>query len=396
MKNFKNYLPILALAFSSHLAQAQAPVSGPAAGNMGVVVAKGNGSISGIVVDAASQQPVGFATITLIDPQTGKALDGTLCDDKGKFTIPKLGAGNYRVDVSFIGYQAQSFDNVRLANNNSALNLGAIKISASAQALKEVRVEGQRAMIEEKVDRTVYNAENDASNRGGDASDVLRKVPMLSVDLDGNVSLRGSQNIRVLINNRPSTITAGSVADALKQIPADMIKSVEVITSPSAKYDAEGSGGIINIVTKKNTLQGGSLNIDTGVGLRGANLGLNGAYRVGKMGFSLGGFGRVGYNTHGSFENQQTTKINGVPFQTTLQNADTETNMMFGRYTFGWDYDINEKNYISSSVQYGLRNFNMQQDNLSSLRYNSENALTESSFRDVNSKNQGNNIDVNL
>ena len=111
----------------------------------------------------------------------------------------------------------------------------------------------------------------------------------------------------MLINNKPSTIVASSVADALKQIPADMIKQVEVITSPSAKYDAEGSAGIINIITKKNTLQGGTLNLDTGVGNRGANLALNGSYRQGKMGFTLGGFGRAMYNVKGGFSNTQTT-----------------------------------------------------------------------------------------
>ncbi|GAA4424882.1 outer membrane beta-barrel family protein [Pontibacter saemangeumensis] len=351
------------------------------------------GSITGTVVDAATQQPVPYATIALVNPTTNKPVDGTMADDKGKFTLEKVAGGTYKVAVSFIGYEAKTLD-IEVTDRNASVDLGKIAISSTAKALNEVVVEGQRAMIEEKVDRTVYNAENDLSNKGGDASDVLRKVPMLSVDLDGNVSMRGSQNIKVLINNRPSTITAGSVADALKQIPADMIKSVEVITSPSAKYDAEGSAGIINIVTKKNTLQGGSLNIDTGVGLRGANLGLNGSYRTGKMGFSLGGFGRMGYNTPGSFENVQTTIVDGVQ-NVVRQEAATDNNMMFGRYTFGWDYDINEKNYLNGSVQYGVRNWQANQDDLLSQRFQGG-SLLSSTLRDVETTDNSGTVDVNL
>src|SRR5205085_11717051 len=129
-----------------------------------------------------------------------------------------------------------------------------------------------------------------ATTKGGDATDVLKRVPMLTVDVDGNVSLRGSANVKVLINNKPSTISANSVADALKQIPADMIKTVEVITSPSSKYDAEGSAGIINIVLKKNTLEGIFFNADASAGTRGSTAGFTAEYRKRKMGFSFGAF----------------------------------------------------------------------------------------------------------
>jgi len=181
--------------------------------------------------------------------------------------------------------------------------------------------------------------------------------------------MRGSQNIQVLINNKPSTISANSVADALKQIPADQIKTVEVITSPSSKYDAEGSGGIINIITKKNTLQGLTLNVDASAGLRGSNLGLNGNYRKGKMGFSLGGFGRSNYNQPGSFNNDQSTYgvLNGergALLSSTNQKADTRLANAFGQYTLGWDYDIDKKNSLAASVKYGLRNNLNWQDNL--------------------------------
>jgi outer membrane receptor protein involved in Fe transport len=353
---------------------------------------KDNGKITGTVVDAATKQPIPYATIALIDPATGKPIDGTIADDQGKFTIEKITHGEYNVQVSFIGFETKTIAKVSVGNKK--IELGEILISESEEILNEITIEGQRPMIEERVDRTVYNAEDDASNKGGDAADVLRKVPMLSVDLDGNVSMRGSQNIRVLINNRPSTITAGSVADALKQIPADMIKSVEVITSPSAKYDAEGSAGIINIITKKNNLQGGSLNIDTGIGLRGTNLGLNGSYRIGKMGFSLGGFGRAGYNMPGSFENTQAILIDGNE-NIIMQEADTRNNMMFGRYSFGWDYEINEKNFINASVQYGLRNGHNYQDDLLSQRFvNGE--LIGRELRDVEVTDNSGTWDVNL
>ncbi|HEV8513389.1 MAG TPA: TonB-dependent receptor, partial [Cyclobacteriaceae bacterium] len=240
-----------------------------------------NGKITGIVQDSTNNQGVEFATVALLDPNTQKPINGEVCDDKGKFTLSKIPSGNYIVSVSFIGYATKNIK-VQLTDKRNEVDLGNVKLSPATKLLKAVEIVGQKPLIEEKVDRTIYNAENDATSKGGDATDVLRRVPLLTVDMDGNVSLRGSQNIKVLINNKPSTITASSVADALKQIPADQIKTVEVITSPSAKYDAEGSSGIINIITKKNAMDGLTLNINSSAGFRGSNLGLNGGYRKGK------------------------------------------------------------------------------------------------------------------
>ena len=358
-------------------------------------VSSGKGVIAGTVIDSADSKPVSFATVTLSDPGTKKTIDGSMANDNGVFTIPNIAPGTYTLTLSFIGYKTKTLTGVKVAGNDSKVLLGTLKLASTSNVLNEVTVVGQRALIEEKVDRLVYNAENDISNKGGDATDVLRKVPMLSVDLDGNVSMRGSQNIKVLINNRPSTITAGSVADAMRQIPSDMIKSVEVITSPSAKYDAEGSAGIINIITKKNTLQGGSLSIDATAGLRGSNLGLNGGYKAGKMGFSLGGFGRAGYNTTGSFQNAQVTRNNSNDEILTNQQASTENNNLSGRYNFGWDYDINKNNFISSSVQYGLRNSNNFQNGLLIENFQN-NSLVKSSLRNAEVKDNSGTVDVNF
>jgi outer membrane receptor protein involved in Fe transport len=343
-----------------------------------------NSKITGVVIDSVTSKPVEFATVALVDA-TGKTLDGTVCDDNGKFEIHKVAPGSYTIKITFVGFDTKEIA-VKIEDKKDNTDLGKIIISPTAQVLKEVTIEGEKSIIEERVDRTVYNAENDMTAKGGDATDVLKRVPMLSVDLDGNVSLRGNQNILVLINNKPSTIVASSVADALKQIPADQIKQVEVITSPSAKYDAEGSAGIINIITKKNNLQGLTLNVDAGVGYRGSNLGLNGNYRKGKMGFSLGGFGRANYNITGSFKNTQITGDN-----TNVQRADTRNQGLFGNYNFGWDYDINQKNSLAASVRFGIRDMESFQDDLQRIQNG-----TLTSFQNIVSLDQSHNIDASM
>lgn len=378
---FSNHFSVFASPISNHFFYNDPP--------------KGNAKISGVVIDSATKAPVPFATIALTNPNNDKPIDGTLCDENGKFSLGNVEEGNYKIVISFIGFNTKTIPNVRIDDKKDEINLGTIFLSPTVQLLKEVTIEAQKALIEEKVDRTVYNAESDATNKGGDATDVLRKVPGLSVDLDGNVSIRGSQSIKVLINNRPSTVTANNIADALKQIPSDLIKSVEVITSPSAKYDAEGSGGIINIITKKNTLEGFSLNIDGSAGYRGSNLGLNGNYKKGKMSFSLGGHGRVGYNITGSFKNNQKRFGEDGQVIENIQEADTRNQNAFGRYQLGWDYDINEKNYITSSVQVGLRRFHTFQDRLRTQNY--ENSILQgTNYRDIEINDASANLDVNL
>ena len=281
---------LLAIALLSYIPMAwsQNPTGRPAGGSFGPPaqareeVPAGKGQISGKVLDTSTQEPVPYATIALFLQGSDKPINGTVGDDKGEFKIKGIAAGSYKLTISFIGYETLEHNDIEITDKGENIDLGTLKLGTATKQLDEVVVQGQRSLIEEKVDRTIYNAENDQTTKGGDATDVLRRVPLLSVDLDGNVTLRGSQNIKVLIDNKPSTITANSVGDALKQIPADQIKSVEVITSPSAKYDAEGTGGIINIITKKNNLQGAALNINSGFGLRGSNLGLNANLRRGK------------------------------------------------------------------------------------------------------------------
>ncbi len=350
---------------------------------------KGSAKIIGFLLDSTDSKPVEFATLALINTKTNKPVDGTVADGVGKFTLNKVAIGSYKIVVSFIGYESKTVF-VNITEKNDDRDLGVIKLQQSSKMLSEVTVEGQRALIEERVDRTVYNAEKDASNKGGDATDVLKKVPMLSVDLDGNPSLRGSTSVKVLINNKPSTIMASNIADALRQIPADMIKTVEVITSPSAKYDAEGSAGIINIVTKKNTLQGLTLSFDSSAGVRGSNLSLNGNFRNKNWGLSLGGFGRSEYNVNGKFESTQLTQNMGVETRN-VQTAESRREGLFGNYQLGFDWDMNKYNSITSSVRFGLRNGNNWQDGLQQIR---NGVLT--SLRNTNSLDESANVDINV
>ncbi|QMW05203.1 TonB-dependent receptor domain-containing protein [Spirosoma foliorum] len=399
MKSYSLLIAATLLAFSLLTpAQAQFPGMGGAAqpkalpGTAGDQSPKGSAKLIGTIVDSTQAKAVEFASIALYNKATGKAVDGTVADDKGKFALTKLVAGEYRALITFVGFRNKTIDNLVLANGQS-LDLGVIKLSSAVKTLEEVTVTGQAALIEEKVDRLVYNADKDITAKGGDATDILRKVPMLTVDLDGNVSLRGSSNIRVLINNKPSTIVASSVSDALKQIPADQIKTVEVITSPSAKYDAEGSGGIINIITKKNSLQGLNLNVDSGVGNRGSMLSLNGSYRKGKAGFTIGGFGRGIYNTITKTNLDQTSEVNGVS-TLTRQTGNGTSRGLFGQYNLGFDYDLAKNQSLTAGVRYGVRNMISPQDLVTQLFTNG--TPSSISYRNVDTRNLSGTVDANI
>lgn len=402
----KKLLPLtLVLTLGSYLAQAQFPGEGRPSGdgngrprtettqsqNFELPQTKGNSKISGYVVDSSLTSAVEYATIALFDKVTKKPIDGTIADGKGKFSLTKITDGDYYILVRFIGYADKKIENVKIKKGED-LNLGVIKLSASTIQLDAVNITGEKSLIEERVDRLVYNAEKDITSKGGDAADVLRKVPMLAVDFDGNVTLRGTSNLRVLINNKPSTIIASNIADALKMIPADLIKSVEVITSPSAKYDAEGSGGIINIITKKSSIQGATLSLDTGTGIRGSNLGLNGSLRTGKLGVTLGGFGRAFYNK-GLVNLEQSTIQNGNTIMT-KQTADAHNNGLFGRYNVGFDYDLGNNQYLTAGVNFGTRNFLRNQDYTTQQLTND--ILGATTFRNVDTRDLSNSVDMSL
>jgi len=325
---------------------------------------KGTGRLSGTVLDAATKKPVEFATVALL-PATGDTpLDGTVADEKGRFSLRGLAPGAYRLQLSFLGYAALTR---AVTVTSGTTDLGPLSLTATAQQLGDVTVTGEKETVEVHPDRIVYNADRDITNRGGVAADVLRKVPLLNVDLDGNVQLRGSSNIRVLINNKPSSILAGNLADALKQLPADQIASVEVITTPGAKYDGEGTAGIVNIILKKNNLQGVNGSVNTGVGNRSSNAGMSLNVRRGKIGVSSNASGYAYYSP--SANTLRRTNFDGTgsgAVVSTLNQEGSGYNVGgggFGRLTLDYDPAKNHNLTVGVSGNLNRNNSNSEQSN---------------------------------
>lgn len=303
-----------------------------------------NVKITGSVIDSTTDEPVYYATITVHPTNEPENTNGTIADEEGKFSLDGLRPGKYNIAVSFLGYQTKNFSDYTLKPGEN--DLGVVNLDMDEGLLDEVLIQGDRPVIENKIDRMVFNAERDVTSAGGDATDVLQKVPMLSVDMDGNVSMRGDQNVKILINGKSSGAMANSVGDALRGIPADQIKSVEVITSPSAKYDAEGTSGIINIITKKKDTGGINGSISGGVGTRHNNGNASLNARTGKLGIvaNLGGNYMWPQTVTNDFE--QFT-LDGNP---TLKQSSKQKSTRSGlRGSIGLDYDLTEKDLLTTT-----------------------------------------------
>jgi len=341
------------------------------------------GRISGTIIDSITKKPVDYATISL-SRSGGKAiLNGTLTDEKGNFKINDVAPGNYKLSITFIGYPTKVIDPVTTTPGKPDNNVGNIVIAPSSKTLGAVTVTGQTPVIENRIDKIVYNAEKDVTSAGGNATDVLRKVPLVSVDLDGKPSLRGDQNVRVLINGKPSGALSSNLADVLRTIPADQIKSIEVITSPSAKYDAEGSGGIINIITKSKNVSGLSGSVSGGIGTRQNNGNANLNYKQNR--FSIGA--NLGSNfawPQTSLVDLNNTSTGLLPNGTTgpirrVQNSAAETKRYgtIGSVTTG--YDFNDFNSITSTIRINGGGFKTDGNT-----YNTNNSLIDTIYNSRN------------
>jgi hypothetical protein len=217
----------------------------------------GQGKITGIIVDSLTQKPIEYVNIALYQKSDGKFTAGVITDMSGEFVINDIAYNEYLLKYSFIGYEKTGFKEIRVDKNNPVIDLGFIELTESPHLLDEVEVTAGRSRFVAKIDRKVFHAGGDLISSSGSVSDLLQNIPSIQVDIDGNISLRGSGNVQILVNGKTSSMmSATSRATVLQQIPANTIDRIEIITNPSAQYKPDGTSGIINIILKKDRQKG--------------------------------------------------------------------------------------------------------------------------------------------
>lgn len=228
------------------------------------------GILSGIILDSISKKPIDYASIRVLSKKDSSVVSGIFTDEKGTFLLDQIPAGSYHVKISFTGYQPIWISNLSFTPAKPNQDLGTIRMQLDgALNLQEVKVTADAPnLLTNSLDKKIYNVGEDLSTRGGTANDVLNNVPSVEVDQEGGISLRGDGNVTILIDGRPSTLSGGNGKSLLDALPANSIERIEIVTNPSAKYDPDGTSGIINIVLKKNKLKGinGNVSLSAGTG----------------------------------------------------------------------------------------------------------------------------------
>ncbi|NJD22939.1 MAG: TonB-dependent receptor [Melioribacter sp.] len=319
------------------------------------------GKISGTVIDAQTSEPIEYANIVIYKWKDSTVANGTVTDQKGKFELSKVMYGRYFMKVSYIGYSTKRFDSLTVIPNKTEITYGLIKLRPKNVNMNEVVVQSQRDALTSNLDKKVYTVDKLMANSGGTAVDVMQNIPSVSVDADGGVAVRGNTNINVLVDGRPAALAGFSGSDVLSQIPASQIESIEIVTNPSAKYDPEGTAGIINVILKKNsnlgvngTLMGnagtkGRYNSSVNLNLRGDNFNVFSSYD-GRF-FNMSGGGTTLRNS--SFPSQ-----NGNINSTLDQNSDNQNRMNNHSLNIGADYYLADKEFVTLSAQFRFGDMN--------------------------------------
>ncbi|WP_426669520.1 TonB-dependent receptor domain-containing protein [Mucilaginibacter sp. McL0603] len=357
-------------------------------------VSAGSGTISGKLIDASNNQTLPFASVALTRKSDNKALN-LQTDINGNFTLTDLADGIYAMKISFTGYLTIHKDNISISENNRVINLGTIKISPAKGVLKEVVISSHKDLVQVGIDKKSFSVDQSLVSQGGSATDLLTNIPTVQVDVDGNVSLRGSNNVKVLINGKPSALTGNDLTDILQSIPASSIETIEVITNPSAKYDSEGDSGIINIILKKNVAIGFNGSASASVGTHNTYNGtLNLAYQNSKINI----YTNYSYRKADRIGNGSSDKTTGFLNSNTQQeqNQVSDQKFTFSGHNIrsGIDYNIDPKTTISFSDNINIRDRDRDQNG--NTQITNDGALLQTLVQNNTTHSTGTNLDFNL
>jgi hypothetical protein len=298
--------------------------------------------IEGFVLDKETQEYLEYATVSLINESFPNRIQGGITDTQGKF-IFEVFPGKYNVIIEYIGFDKITLKDKVIRENE---NLGKFELEIAAESLNEIELIGERTEVEIRLDKRIYNVGKDITVRGGSVADVLDNVPSVSVDVEGNIALRGNENVRILINGKPSGLVGLSGPQGLRSLPAESIEKVEVVTSPSARYEASGTAGILNIILKKEELEGfnGSFIVNGGFpSTYGGNATLN--WRTKKLNvFSTTSLRNSESRGGGIFESEN---FNPVRFVNEDRNYKRNRNSFF--LNLGAEYLFNKKTSLTLS-----------------------------------------------
>jgi outer membrane receptor protein involved in Fe transport len=363
----------------------------------------GSGKLTGKVVDVQNNETIPFASAIVIDRKTKATVKTGQTDMNGSLVIAGIPDGVYTIKISYVGYQTLVRDSISFIKS-ATINFGTIKMrAAKGNVLSEVSITAKKAPIQLGIDKKVFAVDQSLVSEGGSASDLLTNVPSVQVDVDGNVSLRGSSGVRVLIDGKPSLIAGGDIASILQSIPASSIESVEVITNPSSKYDAEGNSGVINIILKRNTKLGlngnvaltagnrDNYNANTSLSFQNKNINIYGNYSY-RYGNRLGG----GYNNIRYLRRPLDSL--GQPIDALAsadQLTDSRSTDKSHNVKAGIDYYITTKDILSFSGGFNSRNSD-RNDLLNINKYDSSRNPLELSRRTNTNDGTGSSYDLNL
>ncbi len=352
---------------------------------------KRGGQITGIILDAKDQTPIEYAYIILYSQIDSVQAAGTISVDGGRFLIDNVRPGRYYLEIKYMGFNTFITHDLQIGRRNRRIDLGEIQLEESLQITDKIEVTAEKPAITYLIDKKIINVSQHQTAASGTAAEVLENVPSITVDIEGNVSLRGSSSFLVLIDNKPTILEP---SDVLQQIPSSAIEDIEIITNPSAKFDPDGTAGIINIITKKNRLNGIS-------GIVNVNLGLDDKYgtdflfnfRMPKFNFYIGGDYNI-RNYPGTM-----TEERWIRFNDTTMFINSDGSSMRKRNTYGikggLDYSITMHDNISLEMRYGDRN--MEGDSrLQYKQWTEPGTLQQLYFSNSDSKRSGGFYALNL